>query len=707
MAALSFLEPELLAIDPATLARWQREEPELAEYAHYFERLATRREHVRSGEIEELLAMAGEPTNAFSGIHTALSDADMKLGTIVDSNGNSVELGQGNYLTYLHSPDRGVRQAAWETSSDAYLALRNTFAANYAGAVKRDVFYARARRYDSALEAALAPEAIPVGVLENLLAAVRKNFPTWQRYFRARARLLGIEQAHTWDISEYPLAAPGKVEPVHVSWEQGIDLIGRSLAPMGDEYVGITLQGIKDRWVDRLPNAGKTSGAFSSGWRGQHPFILMTWHDDLGSVSTLAHELGHSIHSYYAWQTQPIVYSEYSNFVAEVASNFNQALMGSYLLEHETDPNVIITTIEERMGNHLRYLFTMPILEMFEIDAHTQVEQGEALTAESMIEMLAGLYREGYGDAVALDHERNGITWARFPHLFQPFYVFQYATGIAAAAQLAAQVQREGAPAVERYTAFLKSGGSVYPVDALRTPGWTCSAPNQSTPPSPRWPAMSIGWSSCWTRWSSCGYRLSAIGLGVGPLVSPMHLGSSRNQQPIADSRRGRTDAHNNDRDVCRSGLPLGLPDRLEAASARERLSGLVQIVHKSLSLEYVNNGPSPRRWLAMELPLLMCEEADIPWQMWSRPEFEWPVTVMPAFEAVKCAERQSLALADELDWTATQAFHGESRTLSLRHEILACAEAAGLEMQRFTSDLDSGVAKGLVIEEAKRGGSS
>jgi oligoendopeptidase F len=471
LAALSFLEPELLAIDPDTLARWQQEEPGLADYAHYFERLADRRAHVRSAEVEELLAMAGEPTNSFQGIHTALSDADMQLGTISDSDGNTVELGQGNYLTYLHSPDRRVRQDAWETSSDAYLALRNTFAANYAGAVKRDVFYARARRYPSALEAALAPEALPVEVLNNLLAAVRKNFPTWQRYFRARARLLGIEQCHTWDISEYPLAAPGKVEPVHIGWDEGIDLLARCLAPMGDEYVGITLQGIKDRWVDRLPNAGKSSGAFSSGWRGQHPFILMTWHDDLGSVSTLAHELGHSIHSYYTWQTQPVIYSEYSNFVAEVASNFNQALMGAYLLENETDPNVIITTVEERMGNHLRYLFTMPILEMFELDSHARVEQGDALTAEGMIDVLAGLYSEGYGDAVALDHERNGITWARFPHLFQPFYVFQYATGIAAAAQLAAQVRDEGAPAVERYTEFLKSGGSMYPVEALRRAG--------------------------------------------------------------------------------------------------------------------------------------------------------------------------------------------------------------------------------------------
>jgi oligoendopeptidase F len=469
--AASFYEPEILALEPETLARFQTEESGLAEYAHYLDTLERRRAHVRSAEVEQVLAMASDPTSQFESIHTALSDADLKLGTIRDEEGNEVELGQGNYDRYLHSADRKVRQAAWETSSDAYLALKNTFAANYAGAVKRDVLYARTHNYDSTLEAALAPNAIPLEVFHNLIDTVRKNFPTWQRYFKARAKLLGIDKAHGWDITEGPLQAAGRPPQRAITYDEGVELIAASMAPLGDEYVGFLQQGIEARWVDRMPNAGKVGGAFSSGVPGTHPFILMSWHDDLGSVSTLAHELGHSLHSFYAWRTQPTIYTEYSMFVAEVASNLNQALMGAHLLETETDPNFLITVIEERMGNNLRYLFTMPTLARFELDCHEMVERGEALTADGMIETMADLYAEAYGDAVEIDRERMGITWARFGHLFANYYVFQYATGISAAAQLAQQIRSEGPEAAARYIDFLKTGSAEYPVDALRKAG--------------------------------------------------------------------------------------------------------------------------------------------------------------------------------------------------------------------------------------------
>jgi oligoendopeptidase F len=470
-AASAFFEPELLAIDPATLRELLAATPELAIYAHYIERLEARRRHVRSREVEEVLAQAGEPLAAFHAIYTALADADLKLGTIVDDRGQRVELGQGNLGAYAHHADREVRRAAFEASSDAYLALKNTFAANYAGSVKQDVFRARVRGYRSALEAALAPEAIPQEVFFNLLDTVWRNLPVWQRYFRVRARLLGVEQAHAWDITEAPLQRAGAPPQRVISWDEGVELIAAALAPLGEEYVGIIRQGIRDRWVDAVPNAGKVGGAFSSGMPGHHPFILMSWHDELGSVSTLAHELGHSLHSYYAWQTQPPIYADYSMFAAEVASNMHQALMGAYLLETVDDPEFLITAIEERMGNNLRYLFTMPLLAKFEIDCHQRVEWGEALTADGMIATMADLYAEAYGDSVALDRDRMGITWARFPHLYANFYVFQYATGISAAAQLARQVRTEGAPAARRYLDFLRAGGSRYPVDALRAAG--------------------------------------------------------------------------------------------------------------------------------------------------------------------------------------------------------------------------------------------
>ncbi len=471
LAAASFYEPEILALDSQALARLQSEEAGLAEYAHYLDTLERRRAHVRSAEVEQVLAMASDATNQFESIHTAIADADLKLGTIEDEDGNEVELGQGNYDRYLHSADRSVRQAAWETSSDAYLSLKNTFAANYAGAVKRDVLYASTHNYDSTLEAALAPNAIPLEVFHNLIETVRKNFPTWQRYFKARAKLLGIEKAHGWDITEGPLQAVGRPPQRTITFDEGVELIAASLAPLGNEYVGYVQQGIEQRWVDRMPNAGKVGGAFSSGVPGTHPFIMMSWQDDLNSVSTLTHELGHSLHSFYTWQTQPTIYSDYSMFVAEVASNLNQALMGAHLLETETDPNFLITVIEERMGNNLRYLFTMPTLARFELDCHEKVERGEALTADSMIETMADLYAEAYGDAVEVDRERMGIIWARFPHLFTPYYVFQYATGISAAAQLAQQIRAEGPEAAARYIDFLKTGSAEYPVDALRKAG--------------------------------------------------------------------------------------------------------------------------------------------------------------------------------------------------------------------------------------------
>jgi oligoendopeptidase F len=477
LAAAAFVEPEILTIAAGTLDRFMEETAELQEYAHYLDRVQRRRAHVRSSEVEQVLAQAGEPMSAFYAIQTALADADLKLGRITDEQGREVELGQGNLGTYAHSADRSVRQAAYEASSDAYLSLKNTFAANYAGTVKRDVFNARVRGYTSSLDAALFPEAIPREVFHNLLATVWKNLPTWQRYFKARAKLLGIEKAHAWDITESPLQRAGSPPQRAFTFDEGVEVIAESLAPLGEEYVSLVRQGINDRWVDARPNAGKVGGAFSTGMPGHHPFILMSWHDELGSVSTLTHELGHSLHSLYTWRTQPPIYANYSMFVAEVASNMNQALMGAHLLETVDDPDFLVTIIEERMGNNLRYLFTMPLLAKFELDCHERVERGDALTADSMIAAMADLYTEAYGDAVEIDRERMGITWATFPHLYANFYVFQYATGISAAAWLAQQVRQEGEPAARRYIDFLKTGGAEYPVEALRKTGIDMSQP--------------------------------------------------------------------------------------------------------------------------------------------------------------------------------------------------------------------------------------
>jgi oligoendopeptidase F len=472
-AAGAFLDPEIAALADETIADWITQEPGLALYRHALTRISRLRTHIRSVEVEEILARASEVAAASEITHNVLEAGELPLGQITDESGLSVRLAQGNLSRFLDSPNRRVRQEAWEESADAYLAFRNTFAATLAGAVKRDVFYARARGYDSSLDAALAGDDIPREVFHNLVDTVWKHLPVWHRYFRVRRRLLGLPEG---DLHGYDLEAPLAEQP-SFPWERGVETILASLAPLGAEYVAEVRRGLAERWTDRCANLGKGGGAFSAGTFGTEPFISMTWQDTLTSVSTLAHELGHSMHSLLTWQNQPVTYSHYGMSAAETASNLNQALMGAHLLAERDDRDWTIAVIEERMANFMRYLFTMPILARFELAAHERVEAGGALSADWMSQTLLGFYREGYGSEVIIDPARMGITWARFSHLFMNFYVFQYGIGIAAAAALSEAILTEGEPARERYLSFLRAGGSVDPIVALRAAGIDMSSP--------------------------------------------------------------------------------------------------------------------------------------------------------------------------------------------------------------------------------------
>ena len=472
-AAGSFLGPEIAAISDETIADWIGQESDLEPYRHALTRITRLRAHIRSVEVEEILARAGEMAAASEITQSVLEDGELPLGQITDESGQSVRLAQGNLNRFLDSANRRVRQEAWEQSADAYLAFRNTFAATLAGAVKRDVFYSRARGYDSSLKAALAGDNIPTEVFYNLLDTVWKHLPVWHRYFSVRRRLLGLPEG---DLHGYDLEAPLAEQP-SFPWEQGVETILASLAPLGAEYVAEVRRGMAERWTDRSANLGKGGGAFSSGTFGTEPFISMTWQDTLSSVSTLAHELGHSMHSLLTWQNQPVTYAHYGMSAAETASNLNQALMGAHMLAERDDRDWTIAVIEERMANYMRYLFTMPILARFELAAHERVEAGGALSADWMSKTLLGFYREGYGSEVVIDPPRMGITWARFSHLFMNFYVFQYGIGIAAAAALSEAILTEGEPARERYLTFLRAGGSVDPIDALRDAGIDMSSP--------------------------------------------------------------------------------------------------------------------------------------------------------------------------------------------------------------------------------------
>jgi oligoendopeptidase F len=474
-AATAFAEPELIAMGFDTLTGWAAEEPRLEIYRHYFDRLERRQEHVRSAEVEEVLGLVQDPFGTATATHNILADSDLSLGRAITAGGETIDVVQGNVNALLSDSDSEVRRTAWETYSDAHVAMRNTMANCLAAGVKQHVFSMRVRRYESALEAAVRPNEVPVKVFHNLIATYRKNLPIWHKYWAVRRRALGLEGK----LQVYDIKAPLTQGPADVPYRQAVEWIVEGMAPLGDEYVHVLRRGAtEERWVDMYPNQQKTSGAYSAGWKGTHPFILMSYNDDIYGMSTLAHELGHSMHSYYTWKTQPFVYGRYGIFLAEVASNFNQALVRAHLMQTQTDPDFQIAVIEEAMSNFHRYFFIMPALARFELEIHERVERGQGLPAEALIELMADLFAEGYGDEVEVDRDRVGITWAEFSHhLYMNFYVYQYATGISAAHALAQGVLEGGEGAADRYITFLKSGGSRFPMETLRLAGVDMTSP--------------------------------------------------------------------------------------------------------------------------------------------------------------------------------------------------------------------------------------
>ncbi len=472
-AAISaFMTPEILEIPQERIEAFLREDSRLELYRHALDELMRRKPHVRSAEIEGLLAEASEALEAPSQVFNMLNNADLKLPTIKDAEGQDVEVTKGNYILFLEGRDRRVRKDAFEAMHGTFYKQRNTLAATLNGQVKAQIFRARARNYATALEAALDANNIPVSVYDNLVETVDKNLGVLHRYLRLRKKLLELDELHMYDLY-VPMVAEVDYK---VSFEQAKEQVASGLAPLGADYVEDMVRGFNSRWIDVYENEGKAGGAYSGGSYGTHPFVLLNYQENLNSVYTLAHEFGHSMHSYYTRRTQPYPYGDYTIFVAEVASTLNEVLLTHYLLETTDDRALRMYIINHYLESFRTTLYRQTMFATFERQIHAAAEAGEALTADSLSQMYKEINDRYYGPEVKVD-DLISIEWARIPHFYYNFYVYQYATGISASAALGQQILNEGKPAVERYRRFLTRGSSDYSINLLRDAGVDMTSP--------------------------------------------------------------------------------------------------------------------------------------------------------------------------------------------------------------------------------------
>jgi oligoendopeptidase F len=468
----SYIDPEILAIPQETLDQFIQGTQGLALYKQQLDVLNRQRPHVRSVEIEAILAAAGEITEAPDHIFDMISNADLKLPTINNEQGEAVELTQGNYQTFIRSAERRVRKEAFEALHGTFLRQRNTIAATLAAEIKTNIFYARQRNYATCRERALDRYNIPVSVYDNLITTVREHTPLLDRYMKLRKRMLNLDELHMYDLYT-PIV---KETTDEITYGEARDTIIAALSPLGETYCKILTEGFRQRWIDVYETPGKRSGAYSGGAYGTHPFILLNFQDKRESMYTLAHELGHSMHSYFTRTKQPYQYGDYTIFVAEVASTLNEGLLTQYLLKNTEDRATRISLLNHSLEGLRGTLYRQTMFAEFEQKIHSQAEQGEPLTADTLTAIYTALNEKYYGGEAFID-ESIGIEWARIPHFYYNFYVYQYATGISAASALVQQILHEGQPAVERYLKFLSSGSSDYSIELLKKAGVDMTTP--------------------------------------------------------------------------------------------------------------------------------------------------------------------------------------------------------------------------------------
>src|SRR5690625_624005 len=463
---MNYITPEILSKDEETIERYIKENDDLKLYEHTLNEINRRRPHVLSEKEEVLLAQASEALNTPSDTFSMLNNADLKFPSIKNEDGEEVDITHGRYITFMESSDRRVRKDAFKAMFDTYGKYKNTFAATLSGNIKKDNFYAQVRNYDSARHAALSANNIPEKVYDNLIDAIHKKLPLLHRYAELRKEVLELDEVHMYDMYT-PLVQDTDMK---VSYEEAKQCVIDGLAPLGDEYVSNVQEAYDNRWIDVPENKGKRSGAYSSGTYGTNPYILLNWQDTVSDMFTLAHELGHSVHSYYTRKHQPYRYGNYSIVVAEVASTANEALLNEYMLNHLDDEKQKLYILNNFLEGFRGTVFRQTMFAEFEHDIHMLDQEGKPLTAESLTEVYYDLNKKYFGENVVSDEE-IGLEWARIPHFYYNYYVYQYATGYAAATSLAQQILTEGKLAVDRYIDFLKAGSSDYPLEVLKKAG--------------------------------------------------------------------------------------------------------------------------------------------------------------------------------------------------------------------------------------------
>lgn len=462
----AYFVPEILSLKEGTIENFINEDKDLEQYKIYFEMILNEKPHILSKEVESVLASVSDCLGAPESIYSMLTNSDMTFGEILDESGRKVELSEGNYNSFIKSKDRKVREVAFKLLFGTYKKYENTLATSLSSSIKNFVFESKTRKYKSSLEASLKPNNIPVEVYYNALKTVDENMDALHRYVRIKKKLLNLDEIHMYDL--YVPVIECKKE--HLEYKDAISLVEEGLKPLGKEYLDIFNKGISEGWIDVYENKGKRSGAYSWGSYDTMPYVLLNYNYELNDASTLAHEMGHSIHSYYTRKTQPYIYGDYSLFCAEVASTTNEILLIHHLIEKETDKNKKLYLINQELEQIRTTVFRQLMFAEFELKTHEAIENGESLTSEVLCKMWKDLNIKYFGEDMNVDEE-IAIEWARIPHFYSDFYVYQYATGYAAASSFANSILSKGEEAVEKYKGFLKAGGSMYPIDTLKMAG--------------------------------------------------------------------------------------------------------------------------------------------------------------------------------------------------------------------------------------------